>query len=107
MTDLCDAMYAEEGCTKSRTAYHIETVGLAYQLLPMVEYTNNEYEMPEYEMPQYNIDFQINGHDLAHDYALEGIETPVDNFSKDVDAILNESLYVSFILCHLGRDCSP
>lgn len=61
----------------------------------MVEYTNNEYEMP-----QYNVDFQISG----HDFALEGIETPADSFAKDVDAILNESLYVS-CLSHLERDC--
>lgn len=85
---------------KSRTAYHIEAVALAYQLLPLVESTNNEYEMP-----QYGVDFQINEQDLVHDYAFQGIQTPIDNFSKDVDAILNESLYVFNVLSCLKRDC--
>lgn len=92
MTDLCDMMYAEERNSKSRTAHHLEATALTYQLLPAVEYTDNEEE------PQFDVDLHINEQDVTPSFTLEDIDTPVDDFSRDVDMILNESLYVSLIL---------
>lgn len=90
MTDLCDTIYAEESSTKSRTVHHLEVIALIYQLLPAVEYTDNEEQGP-----QFDAELQINEQEIAPDFALQDGDTPVDDFSGDVDRILNESLYVS------------
>ena len=91
-------MYAEESNNKTRTAHHIDAIALTYQLLPVVEYVDIEEGQP-----QFDVDLQLNGQDLYSDFALGDIGTAIDDFSTDVENILNDSLYASLPLFVSGK----
>lgn len=98
MTALCDTLYAEESSTKSRAAHHIETIALGFQLISADKYADNDEEI---ENPQLDIDLQVNEHHAVLHFNPEDINTVVENFSSNADAILDESLYVFFTLCSI------
>jgi hypothetical protein len=89
-------MYAEESNKKTRTAYHIDTMAIIYQLLPAIEYVDNVEERPHFDA-----DAQINEHDLLPDFTTGDLNSAINDFSTDIDAILNESLYVSSAVSYL------
>lgn len=93
VTDLCDTMYADEISTKSRTAHHIEAIALTNRLLRMAKHPNSEVHKPEF-----NIDLLLDRHDFVPQLMFDDIDAPLSDFPRDIDAFLDESLYVPFTL---------
>lgn len=75
---------------KSRTTHHIEAIALANRLLCTEEYTDSKVQSPEF-----NIDLLVGGPDFDPPFTFDNIDIPLTDFSRDIDAILDESLYAS------------
>lgn len=80
-------MYAEESDKKTRTAYQIDAMAVLYRLLPAIEYGDNVEETPHFDAHA-----QINEHNLLPDFTTGDLSATINDFSTDIDAILNESL---------------
>lgn len=66
---------------------------MTYNLISAHEYTDND---EEYENLHFDIEAQVKGGETALYFNSGDLGTLVDDFSRDADGILDESLYVSF-----------
>lgn len=86
-------MYAEQSDKKTRSGYHIDTMATLYQLLPTIGFDDNEEERASFNPAPL-----MNEHSLLPDFSMGDVGSAIDDFSTDIDAILNESLYVTWFL---------